>query len=223
MKNRHRPFARLAVRLARLSSLALVAGLVACATGRTVIDLPAPPAASVPTAAGQAVRIRSVSDDRVFEDAPRQPSVPSLGEPASRASASTRAHAVARKRNGYGLAQGDVVLSDRADLRDVMRDNVAAALTRAGYRVDANDPAARNVDVHVRQFWLWLQPGVAVGVIHSSIVADVSVGGSAAVTVSAETSQPGQIFSQEAWTNAVQVAVEAWRKQAVTDLAAAPH
>jgi len=212
MKNRHRPFARLAVRLARLSSLALVAGLVACATGRTVIDLPAPPAASVPAAAGQAVRIRSVSDDRVFEDAPRQPSVPSLGEPASRASASTRAHAVARKRNGYGLAQGDVVLSDRADLRDVMRDNAAAALTRAGYRVDANDPAARNVDVHVRQFWLWLQPGVAVG-----------VGGSAAVTVSAETSQPGQIFSQEAWTNAVQVAVEAWRKQAVTDLAAAPH
>ena len=223
MKNRHRPFARLAVRLARLSSLALVAGLVACATGRTVIDLPAPPAASVPAAAGQAVRIRSVSDDRVFDDAPRQPSVPSLGEPASRASASTRAHAVARKCNGYGLAQGDVVLSDRADLRDVMRDNVAAALTRAGYRVDANDPAARNVDVHVRQFWLWLQPGVAVGVIHSSIVADVSVGGSAAVTVSAETSQPGQIFSQEAWTNAVQVAVEAWRKQAVTDLAAAPH
>ena len=97
-------------------------------------DLPTPRAASVPAAAGQAVRIRSVSDGRVFEDAPRQPHVPSLGEPVSKASASTRAHAVARKRNGYGygLAQGDVVLSDRADLRDVMRDNAAAALTRGG-------------------------------------------------------------------------------------------
>ena len=75
-----------------------------------------------------------------------------------KASASTRAHAVARKRNGYGLAQGDVVLSERADLRDVMRDNAAAALTRAGYRVDANDPAARDVDVHMRQFWLGSNP-----------------------------------------------------------------
>lgn len=142
---------------------------------------------------------------------------------ASTASASTRAHAVARKCNGYGLAQGDVVLSDRADLRDVMRDNAAAALARAGCRVGANDPAGRNADVHMRQFWPWLQPGVVVGVIHSSLVADVSGGGSAAVKAFAETSQPGQIFPQEAWTNAVQVAAEAWRRQAATDLAAAPH
>ena len=61
---------------------------------------------------------------------------------------------------GHGLAQGDVVLSDRADLRDVMRANATAALTRAGDRVDAADPSALDVDVHVRQFWLWLQPGV---------------------------------------------------------------
>jgi len=48
----------------------------------------------------------------------------------------------------------------------------------------------------------------------------VSIGQMAPVTVAAETDQPGQIFSQEAWTKAVQVAVEAWRKQASATLAA---
>ena len=207
-------------RVARLGSLCLVGWLAACATGRTVIDLPAPPASAQSATAVQAVHVRAVSDDRVFEDAPKQANIQSLGEPVATASASVRAHAVARKRNGYGMAQGDVILSERADMRDIMRANVAATLAQAGYRIDDHDPAALPVDVHVRQFWLWLQPGLVVGVIRSSIVADVSVGGAPAVTISAETSQPGQIFSQEAWTNAVQVALEAWRKQAATDLRA---
>lgn len=198
MRNHPLPCARRTLRLARASSLALVAALAACATGRAVVDLPVPPAASVSTQALHAVRIRLVSDDRVFEDAPRQPDVPSLGEPASRATAAVRAHAVARRRNGYGLAPGDVVLSDRADLRDVMRANAIAALTRAGYRVDAADPSALDVDVPVRQFRPWFQPGAVVGVIRSSIVTDLGMGGAAAATMSAETSQPGQIFSQEA-------------------------
>ena len=215
--NRRRPLVR---SWRRFASLAAAAWLAGCATGRTVIDLPAPPASPRAASIAQAVRIRAVSDDRVFEDTPRQADVPSLTEPASKAPADLRAHAVARKRNGYGLAQGDVVLSERADLREVMRTQVASALAQVGYRVDDRDPLALDVDVHVRKFWLWLQPGLMVGVIRSSIVADVMIGGSPAVTVSAETSQPGQIFSQDAWTNAVRVALEAWRRQADADLRA---
>ena len=204
--------------------MACVAWLAGCATGRTVIDLPAPPASPRAASVAQPLRIRSVSDDRVFEDAPRQADVPSLGEPASSAPAEVRAHAVARKRSGDGPAQGDVVLSDRADLRDVMRAQAASALRQVGYRVDERDPLALDVDVHVRKFWLWLQPGVMVGVMRSIVVADVVIGGSPAITVSAQTSQPARIFfSQEAWTNAVVVALEAWRRQADVDLRAVVH
>ena len=198
--------------------MTLVAWLAGCATGRTVIDLPKPPETTASVTNGPAIRIRSVSDDRVFEDAPKQADIPSLGEPASTATAAVRAHAVARKRNGYGLAQGDVILSERADLRDVVRSSVATALRQAGYRLDDHDPSVLDVDVHVRQFWLWLQPGAMVGVIRSRIVTEISIQGGSAVTVSSETSQPGQIFSEAAWTNAVQVALEAYRKQAAIDL-----
>jgi uncharacterized lipoprotein YajG len=199
--------------------VAAMALLAACANGRTVIQLPAPPAAGVAGAQAPAVRIGSVIDDRVFEDRPHQPSIPSLdGEGASRASPELRAHAVARKRNGYGMAQGDVVLSAREDMRDVVRANLALALAQAGYRVDDRDPAARRVDVHVRDFWLWLEPHTLVGVIRSRIVTDVAIDGAKPVTVAAETDQPGQIFSQEAWTNAVGVALTAWRTRAASDL-----
>jgi len=214
------PKHRLLPLLARLSSFSLVAALAACATGRTVIDLPVPPPSQTSVETVQAVRIRTVSDDRVFQDAPRVPSVPSLEEPLAKSTADTRAHAVARKRNGYGMAQGDVILSGRADVRDVMRANAAVTLSSAGYRIDERDVSALDVDVHVREFWLWLQPGVMVATIRSRIVADVSIGQMAPVTVAAETDQPGQIFSQEASTKAVQVAVEAWRKQASATLAA---
>ncbi|MCK9687587.1 hypothetical protein [Scleromatobacter humisilvae] len=151
-----RRFVRSWRRFAAPASLACVAWLAGCATGRTVIDVPPPPASARAAAVAQILRIRNVCDDRVFEDVPRQADVPSLGEPASGASAEVRAHAVARERNGYGLAQGDVVLSDRADLRDVMRVQVAAALSQAGYRVEDDQPSALDVDVHVRKFWLWL-------------------------------------------------------------------
>ncbi|MCK9687588.1 hypothetical protein [Scleromatobacter humisilvae] len=59
--------------------------------------------------------------------------------------------------------------------------------------------------------------------IRSSVVVDITIGGSPPVTVSAQTSQPGQIFSRDAWTNAVQVALEAWRRQADADLRAVAH
>jgi hypothetical protein len=207
-----RPWAVLAVVVA-------AALLAACANGRTVIDLPPPPAAGVAPARAPAVRIADVTDDRVFQDRPHQPSIPSLdGEGASKAPPALRAHAVARKRNGYGMAQGDVVLSEREDMRDVVRANLALALVQAGYRVDDRDPSARRVDIHVRDFWLWLEPHTLVGVIRSRIVTDVAIEGAPPVTVAAETDQPGQIFSQEAWTNAVGVAVAAWRTRAASDL-----
>ena len=186
--------------------LALLAG---CATGRTVIDVPAPPASPRAAAIAEVLRIRDVRDDRVFEDAPRQPGVPSLDAPVSALPASVRAHAV---------AQGEVVLSERADLCDVMRAQVAAALSQVGFRVEDDYQTALDVDVDVRKFWLWRESGV----IRSSVVVDITIGGNRPVTVTAETSQPGTILSQDTWTNAVKVALDAWRKQADADLRAVP-
>ena len=74
-----------------------------CAATRSEVKLASPVAAPASTgpATGKVVVIRSVTDARVFEQAPRDPSVPSLGgEGAGNASADTKARAIGRKFEG---------------------------------------------------------------------------------------------------------------------------
>lgn len=95
----------------KISFLALCVILAGCATSRSEIKLVAPAASTVQAATGQVVVIRSVKDERVFEQEPRNPSTPSLGlDGANKASVELKLRAIGRKRNGYGKALGDVVL-----------------------------------------------------------------------------------------------------------------
>ncbi|MED5618819.1 hypothetical protein [Ideonella sp. BN130291] len=208
-----------------LISASLLLG--ACASGRTVIHVPHRVAAAPYPSTARAVLLRSVEDARQFEDAPAEPSTPSLGaEPSSAASATTKARAVARKRNGYGLAQGDVLLDADDNVAAVTRAALVSAFTKAGYRVDSAGDAAPSVpttvDVRIKKFWLWLQPGVMVGTIRSTIVVEVTMGSNPPITLQADTAQPGQIFSEEAWTQAVATAVNAFVDEAAKKLQAAP-
>lgn len=207
------PFVRPARRFAGTALLAVLAVLAGCATGHTVIDVPAPPASPHAASIAEVLRISNVSDDRVFEAAPSEPDVPSLSEPVSAAAAAMCSRTVAR---------GDVVLSERANLCDVVRMQVVAALSQAGYRVEDDYQTALDVDVHVLQLWFWVQPGLMSRTIRSRIVLDIIIGGSLPVTVVSETSQPGRALTQEAWENAVEAALDAWRKQAEADLRTVP-
>ena len=146
----------------------------ACATGRTVITLPQPkvvPASDL-GASQRTVFVNAVTDSRIFEDAPSEPSTPSLGiAPASASSEEIKARAIARKRHGYGLAQGDVILAEPLTVRQVVKASLESAFTEAGFRVVAQGGSATPAQVHVKQFWLWLQPGVMVGTIRSRVSA----------------------------------------------------
>lgn len=209
----------------RVLCLAASVVLLGCATGRTVISLP-PLKAGTPVAAKsvvKAVTIEPVMDERVYEDAPTDPSTPSLGlELASRASDAIKARAVARKRHGYGLAQGDVLLGSADTAARVVHENLSFAMRAAGVKVaerGEGDGAEEVVKVRLKHFWLWLEPGVMVGTIRSRITTTIQMGQEAPWSVTAETSQPGQIFSEEAWTHAVELALEAYRKQVAAQLA----
>jgi uncharacterized lipoprotein YajG len=195
-----------------------------CATGRTIITLPAAAGTAASTSvAGPVVVVTSVVDERIFEDVPSDPSTPSLGElPASKTPADVKARAVARKRHGYGGALGDVVLGEPDTVRLVVKRTVETSLREAGYAVvQPGAPAsgaASKVEVRVSQFWLWLQPGVMVGTVRSRIVAELRIEGRAPLHVEAETSQRGQVFSQEGWTTAVSIAITAFQDACVQRL-----
>lgn len=130
---------------------------------------------------------------------------------------------MARKRHGYGLAQGDVLLNEPATASSTVKKAAEVAFANAGYRtVDASDTSttAPTVRIDIKGFWLWLEPGVMVGTIRSRIRTEVALGSSVPLTITAETFQPGQIFSEEAWTNAVAKAITEFTTLLSTKIAA---
>ncbi|WP_373085257.1 hypothetical protein [Sneathiella sp.] len=132
-----------------------------CAVDRSTIPVDLANNISNP-AKGVNIKIVSVEDTRVFEFKPRTPSIPSLSE-TEIVSPEIQARAVARKRNGYGQAFGDVVLPEGETVAGVMTRALTNAFRSDGYRVlNANDPdysEAYPVTVQIVQFWSWIEWG----------------------------------------------------------------
>jgi len=151
--------------LARLV-LALLLALLssACATTRGEMALTVPAAGEVVAADAPAVVIEIVEDQREFQVNPRDPSIPSLKKGHEYVlDADGRKRAIARKRNGYGMAMGDILLEGDQTVETITRELVAKGLAERGFRVvaaaGAPDDAIR-MRVGIREFWAWFSPGV---------------------------------------------------------------
>ena len=215
-----------------LCTTALVAAaaiLGGCATNRSEIRISspgalAPPVGSAPT---RMVVIRSVSDERVFEQAPRVASTPSLGfEGAAQATAEVKARAIGRKRNSFGQALGDVLLDNGQTVAGLVRENLTAAFAQAGFRVvteSAAGPSPLLVDVRIKQFWAWIRPGFWAITLSTQIETDIDVAGAAApLKLSVEVADSRQLVTDGAWLEIVEKALLAHRTQATTRLGAPP-
>lgn len=161
---------RLRARLLLLPALLL---LGACATNRSALSLTLPPQGTVVSGTRAAV-IETVADQRRFEDDPDEPSTPSLkkGEKYT-LDAPGRSKAIARKRNGYGMAIGDIMLEGDGTVETLTRDLIAQGLRQRGYRVverGETAPAdALILRVGIEEFWAWITPGMWAGTIEARI------------------------------------------------------
>jgi hypothetical protein len=216
-------------------ALAIVAGagLVGCATTRSELELPAPaaapaaPAAAQPALAGGKVAvIRSVRDERVFEDAPADPSKPSLGfGGASKAPADIKARAFGRKRGGFGQAFGDLLLQPGQTVETVVRDNLGLALRQAGLQLLA-DPAAAPpdallIDVRVKAFWSWINPGFWALAANGRIVTELDIAGRAGtIRVAVEHNESRQLMTEGAWLEVMTTTLRAWQAEAAKQVGA---
>lgn len=142
--------------LAMLVSL-LVSG---CATNRGILDV----RLNVPQnpASGRVVTIVRVTDSRVFEEAPRSPSIPSLkGREIVDKAITSRA--IARKRNTYGKAIGDILLPENRTVENLVREALVKSFRESGYRVIDDATESKDNVVHIEadieQFWSWVTPG----------------------------------------------------------------
>lgn len=148
----------------RIASLIIGLLLTAggCATTRGVVDLPTP-SASTPSSEIAAdalpVFISNIDDQRVFELKPSDPSTPSLKD-GQIENEELKSRAIARKRNTFGMAMGDVMLPEGKTVNQVVEENLKITLEENGYRV-VNQPGegVTELNVKIHKFWSWFTPG----------------------------------------------------------------
>lgn len=143
------------------AGLAMVAAMLGsgCATNRGVLDVRVKESQN--PRSGRAVTITRVTDNRVFEKAPSFPSIPSLKDGAITDKAIT-SRAIARKRNGYGKAMGDILLPEGRSVENLVTEALVKSFRDAGYRVvDGRNSDEKGVPVEadIEQFWAWFSPG----------------------------------------------------------------
>jgi uncharacterized lipoprotein YajG len=215
-----------------LSTALLLAGVAllgGCATSRSELKVASPSAAALPavSASARTFVIRSIKDERVFEQAPKQASTPSLGfESAASATQDIKARAIGRKRGGFGLALGDVLLENGQTVTGLVRENLTAAFQQAGFRVvaEANaGPAPLLVDVRIKQFWAWFQPGFWALTLNTNIETDLELTGAVApIKLSVHVEDSRQVATDSAWLEVVDKALAAYRAQASSRAASPP-
>lgn len=131
-----------------------------CATNRGILDirttLPQQPSS------GEAVTIARVTDQRIFELAPSVASIPSLKD-GEIDNPEIKSRAIARKRNTYGQAIGDILLPPGRTVQDVVAEALTKSFREAGYRVTTEDDdmaaTATPIEADIEQFWSWFTPG----------------------------------------------------------------
>ena len=216
--------------VSKLAVVALCAALVGCATSRSEIKVGAAAAAptTVAVTKSRAILIRNVTDERVFEQKPSEPNIPSLGfEGAAGATAETKARAIARKRNTFGAALGDILLENGQTVTGVVKASLTTAFGEAGYKVTSNPADAGQspivIDVRIKKFWSWFKPGFWALTLSADIATDLEVqtlGAPLIVSVHAEDSR--QIATDSAWVEVIDKALKEFRTQALAKAASLP-
>jgi hypothetical protein len=211
-----------------LMLMVMLTVLTGCATSRSEVKLGSSETANFAVTKSKVILIRSVTDERAFEQAPSDSSIPSLGgEGSNLASAETKARAIGRKRGGFGKALGDVLLENGQTVVSVVRENLTTALKQAGYRTTSNAAEAGSapmiIDVRIQQFWSWLQPGFWAITLNSNITTNLEISGLASpIIVNVHTEDSRQIVTDSAWIEIVDKALKDYREQVIAKSASLP-
>ena len=190
--------------IVRLVVPALALLMAGCATNRGYMTLRTPEAAAGEQIAGKVAVIETVRDNRVFVVDPPEPSTPSIKEGKKyELDAEQRKKVIARKRNGYGMAIGDILLEDGSTVETLTRDLVEKGLRKRGYAIGNGDAAgAIRVKVDIAKFWAWFTPGFFSVAMEAQLETALTVTGAAAdrkVDVAAYGINKGQSGREDNW------------------------
>jgi len=192
-----------------------------CATNRGVLDVEELESSN--PASGDAVSFVRIVDVRDFQIDPSQPSTPSLKNDEIDDDAITL-RAIARKRNGYGKALGDILLPEGKTVIDVVENRLALAFRNSGYRVVADDSAEDRVipiEVRIEKFWGWMNPGFwSIGLSFESAIVVIApvVGFEEGLRFESEVERRFQTAMGSNWQTVIDASLEALSRDMLQEL-----
>lgn len=199
--------------LVMLHSLLMLGG---CATSRSVLDVPPIQAGASSAANGKEVFINSARDKRMFLENPSEPNIPSL-DPSEAQDANIKLRSVARKRNTFGKALGDIVLKEGQTVESLTSAAIRQAFIEKGYRVvDSKDKVTPNtqiVDANISKFWSWMNPGFASITLSTEISTDLTIkapDGLSNQTISVKAADNFQTGMDGNWLEVINKAIRAY-------------
>jgi hypothetical protein len=96
-----------------------------------------------------------VVDNRVFDEAPRSPNIPSL-DPSEPQDEKIKLRSIARTRNSFGKGLGDILLEEGQTVESVIHDSLRQSFIESGYTVVENNASmskgSQIVDVEINKF-----------------------------------------------------------------------
>ncbi len=197
--------------------------LTGCATSRSQLALDIPEM-TLNEPNGKQVFVRSVVDNRTFQNKPTTPDVPSLKGDVNTAADDVKKRAVGRKRNGYGKALGDVLIDEGNTVESLIFKATRNSLVSLGYQVTDKKEEARPdaiiMDISVDKFWTWVTLGAWAGGIHGQIMTTdtLEMAGQKGkpLVITGDFENSIQVVTDGTWKNAVQTTLSDYIHRAQT-------
>ena len=204
-------------RILAVAALVLLAG---CATNRAEVDVTPPGNTQTPAPNnGKKVYISAV-DDRVFQIKPSSFDTPSLKYDEIDDKSITE-RAIARKRNNFNMAIGDVLLPEGRTVSELVGDAVATAYRQAGYEVVSapGAPDITEVKVQIIEFWSWYSAeGVLDKVLSNKSLLQIKAPGVPAHPVNTLVSEKVKVATDTDWKTITEAGLEAITQETLKQL-----
>jgi hypothetical protein len=173
-----------------------------CVVGRRTVSLSVPTTPALGSATKGTVVIKKISDDRRFENKPKEPSTPSIDGDVNSITAEQKKMFIGRQRNTYGHAMGDIAMPAGQNVENRTFDLLKEGFARRGYTVSAEGESNAAVEVSIDEFWAWFSPGFATISFESRITCKLTVRRGdqvQTITVNGHGLNKGQVASDANW------------------------
>lgn len=205
--------------------LVFILSVAGCATNRGYLDIKVPQGRLI-SPNGKQVYIRTVADNRQFQDRPKSADIPSLGRGGVNAiTPELKSRAIARKRNAYGKALGDIFFEEGQNVQSIIYEATRNALFSLGYEVTNNaqeaKPEAIIIDINIDKFWAWFMPGFWTLSLKSEIATTNTVivpQRGSPIIIEAESRNYCQVANAANWRKTINMVVDDFIEKAELEL-----